>query len=180
MDNFGMEKFNLRRIVPRSPRACSCPTSINTLVPELDPVSIEERFTRDLGRRHAIITTQYGGDEDAYLEHFFAELDAEYNPPVVVEPRPKPPRLSHTERQARRAARKAKRYADPRAFPSFKKEATTWKFRKADRVIYHQAPAKTWHFCACGKTATRFIAGEFDSKVWVCAKYFSACRKLPG
>jgi hypothetical protein len=41
----------------------------------------------------------------------------------------------------RPAARKARRYADPRAFPSFKKEPSAWKFRKADRMIYHhQAP----------------------------------------
>jgi hypothetical protein len=142
-------------------------------VPEIDPPTIEERFTRDLARRQAIIATQYGGDENAYLEHFFAELNAEYNPPVVVESHPKIPRLSLTERQARRAARKAKRYANPGAFPSFKKEPITWKFRKADRVIYHQAPVKTWHFCACGKTSTRFIAGQFDSKLWMCAGCFA-------
>jgi hypothetical protein len=147
-------------------------------VPEVDPLTIEERFTRDLARRQEIISTQFGGDEDAYLEHFFSELDAEYNPPVVMEPRPKLPRLSLTEKQARRAARKAKRYADPRALPSFKKpEPSEWKFRKADRVIYHQAPTQTWHFCACGKTSTRFIAGQFDSKVWVCAGCFVAQEK---
>ena len=145
---------------------------------EVNPLTIEERFTRDLARRQAIIDTQFGGDEDAYLEHFFSELNAEYNPPVVVEPRPKLPRLSLTEKQAKRAARKAKRYADPRAFPSFKKpEPTEWKFRKADRVVYHQAPAKTWHFCACGENATRFVPGKFDSKVWLCANCFSSCRQ---
>jgi hypothetical protein len=147
----------------------------------MDPLTIEERFTRDLARRQAIIVTLYGGDEDAYLDHFFAELNAEYNPPVELLERPKFPRLSLTERQARRAARKARRYADPRTFPSFKKkEPTTWKFRKADRIICHQAPTKTWPSCACGKTSTRFIVGQFDSKVWVCAKCFSACWKLPG
>jgi hypothetical protein len=52
-------------------------------------------------------------------------------------------------------------------------EPTAWKFRKADRVIYHEAPAKTWHFCACGKTATRFIPEKLDSKVWVCADCFT-------
>jgi hypothetical protein len=145
-------------------------------VPEVDPLTIEERFTRDLARRQAIIATQYGGDEDLYLEHFFAELDAEYTPPLKVVARFKLPRPSLSEKQAKRAARKARRYADPRAFPSFKKEPTTWKFRKADRVIYHQALTKTWHFCACGKTSTRFIAGQFDSKVWVCSKCFSASR----
>ena len=150
-------------------------------MPEVDPLTIEERFTRDLARRQTIIATEYGGDENLYLEHFFAELNAEYNPPVVALPRPKFPRLSLAERQARRAARKAKRYADPRAFPSFKKaEPTEWKFRKADRVIYHQAPAKTWHFCACGKTATRFIGGPFDSKVWACAGCFVAKRNHTG
>jgi hypothetical protein len=146
-------------------------------VREIDPLTIEERFTRDLARRQAIIATQYGGDEDAYLEHSFAGLNAEYNPPVVMEPRPKLSRLSLAERQARRAARNARRYADPRAFPSFRKEPKTWTFRKADRVIYHQAPAKTWHFCACGQQATRFIAGQFDSKVWVCAGCFAAQQK---
>jgi hypothetical protein len=147
-------------------------------VPEVDPLTIEERFTRGLARRQAIISTQFSGNEDAYLEYFFAELNAQYNPPMVVEPRPKLPRLSLTEKQARRAARKAKRYADPRAFPSFKKsEPSEWKFRKADRVIYHQAHAKTWHFCACGKTSTRFIAGQFDRKVWVCAGCFAAQQK---
>ena len=81
-------------------------------------------------------------NEDAYFDHFFSELNAEYNPPVVVEPRPKLPRLSLTQKQAKRAARKAKakRYASPRAFPSFRKEPTERKFRKAGRVIYHQAP----------------------------------------
>jgi hypothetical protein len=132
-------------------------------VPEIDPLTREERFTRDLARRQAIITTQFGGDENAYLEHFFAELNAEYNPPVEVLERPKFPRLSLTEGQARRVARKARRYANPQAFPSFKKEPSTWKFRKADRVIYHQAPAQTWHFCACGQQSTRFIGGVFDS-----------------
>jgi hypothetical protein len=146
-------------------------------VPEVDPLTIEERFTRDLARRQAIIVTQYGGDEDAYLDHFFSELKAEYNPQVVVVEDPKLPRPSLSERQARRAARKARRYADPRAFPSFRKEPTTWKFRKADRVIYHQAPTKTWHLCACGKTSTRFIAGQFDSKVWVCAGCFAEREK---
>jgi hypothetical protein len=148
--------------------------SVENCVPEIDPLTIEERFTRGLARRQAIISTQYGGNEDAYLEYFFAELNAEYNPPVVAAERPKIPRLSLTEKQARRAARKARRYGDPRAFPSFKKEPITWKFRKADHVVYHQAPTKTWHFCACGRTSTRFISGEFDSKVWVCASCFSA------
>jgi hypothetical protein len=148
--------------------------SVENCVPEIDPLTIEERFTRDLARRQAIICTQYGGNEDAYLERFFAELNAEYNPPMVVEPRPKLPRLSLTERQARRAARKVRRYTDPLAFPSFKKEPTAWKFRKADCVIYHQAPAETWNICACGKTSTRFIAGQYDSKVWVCAGCFAA------
>jgi hypothetical protein len=143
-------------------------------VPEVDPPTIEERFARDLARRQAIIATQYGGDEDAYLDHFFSELNAEYNPAVVVMEHPKLPRPSLSERQARRAARKARRNADPRAFPSFKKEPIGWKFRKADRVIYHQAPTNTWHFCACGKTSTRFIAWKFDSKVWVCAVCFAA------
>ena len=132
---------------------------------------------RDLARRQAIIATQYGGNEDAYLDHFFSELNAEYNPPVEVVRCPKIPRLLLTEKQARRAARKARRYADPRAFPSFRKEPITWKFRKADRLIYHQAPAKTGHFCACGKTATRFIAGQFDSKMWVCAECFAGTVK---
>jgi len=98
-------------------------------VPEVDPQTIEERFTRDLARRQAIIATQYGGDEDAYLDHFFAELNAEYNPPVVVEQPLKLARVSLTDRQLRRTARKAKRYADPRAFPSFKKAGPSqWKF----------------------------------------------------
>jgi hypothetical protein len=143
-------------------------------VPEVDPLTIEERFTRDLARRQAIITTQYGGDEDAYLDHFFAELNAEYNPPVAANPRPKIPRLSLTERQAQRAARKARRYADPRAFPSFKKaETSEWKFRKADSVIYHQAPTTTWHFCACGKTSSRFTRGKFGEKIWKCVECFN-------
>jgi len=48
-------------------------------------------------------------------------------------------------------------------------------------VIYHQAPTKTWHFCTCGKTSTRFIARPFDSKVWVCAGWFAAKEKAtPG
>ena len=144
---------------------------------EVNPLTIEERFTRDLARRQAIIDTQFRGDENAYLDHFFAELKAEYNPSVVVAERPKLPRPSLSERQARRAARKARRFADARAFPSFKKESITWKFRKADRVIYHQAPANTWHFCGCGKTATRFVSERFDSKVWVCADCFSAKEK---
>ena len=147
-------------------------------MPEVDPLTIEERFTRDLDRRQAIIATQYGGDEDAYLEHFFSDLDAKYNPLADVVERPKFPRLCLTARQAKRAARKAKRYADPRAFPSFKKPGPSeWKFRKADRVIYHQAPTKTWHCCACGETATRFVSGRFDSKVWVCAGCFVAKEK---
>jgi hypothetical protein len=144
-------------------------------VPELDPLSIEERFTRDLARRQAIINTEYGGDEALYLEHFFAMLAADSNPTAEVVARPKLPRPSLSETQARRAARKAKRYGDPRAFPSFKKpEPTEWKFRKADRVIHHQAPNQTWHFCACGEKGTRFMREEFDSKVWLCAGCFAA------
>lgn len=52
-----------------------------------------------------------------------------------------------------------------------------WKFRKADRVIYHQAPTQSWHFYACGKTATRFVSGEFDSKVWLCAGCLERSKK---
>ena len=150
---------------------------------EVDPLTIEERFTRDLARRRAIINTQFGGDEEAYVEHFLSELNARYNPPLVAaEPRPTRQRLSVSEMRARRAARRAKLYADPKTFPSLKKakpQPPDWTFRKADRVIYHQAPAKTWHFCACGKTATRFVPGKFDSKVWVCANCFCSCQASP-
>ena len=143
-------------------------------MPEVDPLTIEERFTRDLGRRQTIIATQYGGDADAYLEHFLAELNAEYSSPAEVSERPKFPRFALTDRQARRAARKARRYADPLAFPSFKKEPSAWKVRKADRVIHHQTAVSTGHSCACGAKATRFIAGKFDSKLWMCAGCFAA------
>lgn len=143
-------------------------------MPEVDPLTIEERFTRDLASRQAIIATQYGGDEEAYLNHFFAGLAAD-DPTVEVVTPPRRPGPSLSERQARRAARKAKRYADPRAFPSFKKpEPREWRFRKADRVIHHQAPTQTWHFCVCGEKATRFVYGKFDSKVWMCGKCLSA------
>jgi hypothetical protein len=142
-------------------------------VPEVDPLTIEERFTRDLTRRRAIVITQYGGDEEAYLTHFFAGLAAESNSTVEVVARPRLPRPTLAEKQARRAARKAKRYADPPAFPFFKKpEQNEWKFRKADRVIHHQAPTQTWHFCSCGEKPTRFVGGRFDSKVWMCARCF--------
>jgi hypothetical protein len=146
-------------------------------VPEVNQLTIEERFTRDLARRQAIIATLYAGGEDAYVNHFFAELNVAYNPPAVLAERSKVPRPSLTERQARRAARKAKRYAGPGAFPSFKKEPITWKFRKADRVIYHQVATSTAHDCACAAKATRFMAGNFDSKVWMCAGCFATKEK---
>jgi hypothetical protein len=57
---------------------------------------------------------------------------------------------------------------------AYQPEPNEWKFRKADRVIHHQAPTQTRHFCECGKTSTRFIAEQFDSKVWVCANCFVA------
>jgi hypothetical protein len=54
-----------------------------------------------------------------------------------------------------------------------KAEPSEWTFRKADRVIHHQAAASFSHRCACGEKATRFVLGKFDSKVWVCAKCFT-------
>jgi hypothetical protein len=51
-------------------------------VSAVDLLTIEEGFTRDLARTQAIIATLYGGDEDAYVDHFFAEPNAEYTPHV--------------------------------------------------------------------------------------------------
>jgi hypothetical protein len=51
-------------------------------VSAVDPLTREEGFTRDLARTQAIIATLYGGDEDAYVHHFFAEPNAEYTPQV--------------------------------------------------------------------------------------------------
>jgi hypothetical protein len=95
-------------------------------VSEPEPLTIEERFTRDLARRQAIVAAEFGGDEDAYRDHFFAALDANED----ISQRPTRLRLSIPEKQARRAARKAKRYADfAKAFPSFaeKQKPTEWK-----------------------------------------------------
>jgi hypothetical protein len=52
-----------------------------------------------------------------------------------------------------------------------------WQFRKTDRVIHHQTAVSTGHSCACGAKATRFIAGKFDSKVWMCAGCFAEREK---
>ena len=56
---------------------------------------------------------------------------------------------------------------------------TEWGFRKADRLIHHQAAERTWHHCACSEMAARFIRRPRRSEPRSRSQVGQANRALP-
>ena len=85
-------------------------------------------------------------------------------------------RLSLTDRQSEQHARRE-------GTPNLKRHShrllrsnlPEWKFRKADRLIHHQAAERTWHHCACSEIATGSSSG---SSIARCGCALAAFRRL--